>query len=77
MTDADPHPAPTKSDDDMLMIKDIVREYRIGRERVRKLVEDGELRHLRVGVKVLIPRWVMLEWIRENISGNPTPLARD
>lgn len=65
-----------KSPDDMLTVLEVAREYRISKERIRALCRAGELRHLLVGVKVLIPRWVMLEWIRDNLSGGPSPLTR-
>jgi excisionase family DNA binding protein len=61
------------SPDDLLLIDDVAREYRIGQKRIRQLVRSGQLRHLPVGRKVLIPRWVVLEWIRENLTAAPHP----
>jgi excisionase family DNA binding protein len=62
-----------KSPDDMMTVTEIAREFRIGKERIRALCRAGELRHLRVGVKTLIPRWVMLEWVRDNLVTDPQP----
>jgi excisionase family DNA binding protein len=58
---------PTKSDNDLLRPIDIAREYRIGRNQVRRLVNDGTLPHVRNGPRMLIPRWAFNAYITDRV----------
>ena len=68
---------PDTYDGDLLRPIDVAREYRIGRDQVRRLVRDGELLHYRNGPRILIPRWAFLRWVNDRLSGPhddlPTP----
>jgi excisionase family DNA binding protein len=66
----------SESPDDLLLIREVAAEYHVGKAIIRQLVTDGQLQHLRVGVTVLIPRWVVLEWIRNSVSTHPAPLKQ-
>lgn len=59
---------PAKHDGDLLRPVDIAREYRVGRDRVRRLVRDGELIHFRNGPRILVPRWAFLQWVGDNLT---------
>lgn len=54
------------SDNDLLTVVQIAREYRIGRDRLRKMLDDSQLPYVAVGNRRLVPRWAFLEWVRDN-----------
>ena len=58
-------------EDDLLRPADIAAQYRICANHVRGLVASGELRCLRVGHRILIPRWVVRDYIAANLTPVP------
>ena len=62
---------PTKSEHDLLRPIDIAREYRIGRDQIRRMCHDGTLPHLMNGRRMLIPRWVFTRWVEQQVTVHP------
>lgn len=46
------------------------KELGVGRDRVYALVRAGEIEHLSVGRKVLIPTWALEAWTRRAAEGS-------
>lgn len=56
-----------KSPDDLLRPEDVSREYRIGLNRVYRMIRAREIGHIAIGRrKTLIPRRCVEEWIARN-----------
>ena len=64
---------PATTDNDLLRPVDIAREYRIGRNQVRRLVRDGELPHVRNGPRILIPRWAFVAYVNGRVRAARHP----
>lgn len=57
--------------DDLLTVNDVADQYRIGRHSVRSFVRSGELRAVRIGARILIPRWEVVRWIEAQLDASP------
>lgn len=62
------HPHGTRHADDLLRPADVTAQYGIGQTRVRRLVQTGELRALRVGRHIKIPRWEVIRYVAANVT---------
>lgn len=65
-----------RSDDELLTIDEIAREFGFGRNHIRRLVAEGSIPSLLIGHrKRKVPRWVIRDWIRSNLSSSVTSSA--
>ena len=58
----------------LLTVEDFAGEARIGRTKAYAIVGAGEVRSIRVGRAIRIPRSAVLEWI-DSKAGNPASAA--
>lgn len=58
---------PRQRDLELLRPTDIARQYRVGRSRVQMLCRTGELPHLRIGRRILIPRREFVKWVERQV----------
>lgn len=52
--------------DDIVSIEDVMKMLRIGRSNVYKLLREKEIKHIRIGVKYIIPKKSIVEYIEKN-----------
>lgn len=52
--------------DDIVSIDDIMKMLHIGRSNVYKLLRNKEIKHIRVGVKYIVPKVNVIEFIMGN-----------
>ncbi len=52
--------------DDIVYINDIMKMLHIGRSNVYKLLRNNEIKHIRVGVKYIIPKKNVIDFIMDN-----------
>ncbi len=52
--------------DDIVSINDIMKMLHIGRSNVYKLLRNNEIKHIRVGVKYIIPKKNVIDFIMDN-----------
>lgn len=52
--------------DDIVSIDDIMKMLHIGRSNVYKLLRNKEIKHIRVGVKYIVPKANVIEFIMGN-----------
>lgn len=52
--------------DDIVSIEDVMKMLHIGRSNVYKLLREKEIKHIRIGVKYIIPKKSIVEYIEKN-----------
>lgn len=52
--------------DDIVSIEDVMKILHIGRSNVYKLLREKEIKHIRIGVKYIIPKKSIVEYIEKN-----------
>ena len=52
--------------DDIVSIEDVMKMLHIGRSNVYKLFREKEIKHIRIGVKYIIPKKSIVEYIEKN-----------
>ncbi len=52
----------------LLTVEDLGRETRLGRTKAYELVVSGEVRSIRVGRAIRIPRSAVLDWINSKVG---------
>ncbi len=52
--------------DDIVSIEDVMKMLHIGRSNVYKLLRKKEIKHIRIGVKYIIPKKSIVEYIEKN-----------
>lgn len=52
--------------DDIVSIEDVMKMLHIGRSNVYKLLREKEIKHIRIGVKYIIPKKSIVEYIKKN-----------
>ena len=53
---------------DILTVKDLYDILPIGRAAIYKLIREGQIRSIRIGQKILVPKKALIEFI-ENMNG--------
>lgn len=51
---------------DIVSIDDVMKMLHIGRSNVYKLLQEKEIKHVRIGVKYIIPKKSIVEFIEKN-----------
>lgn len=52
--------------DDIVSIENVMKMLHIGRSNVYKLLREKEIKHIRIGVKYIIPKKSIVEYIEKN-----------
>ena len=52
--------------DDIVSIEDVMKMLHIGRSNVYKLLREKDNKHIRIGVKYIIPKKSIVEYIEKN-----------
>ena len=52
--------------DDIVSIEDVMKMLHIGRSNVYKLLREKEIKHIRIGVKYIITKKSIVEYIEKN-----------
>lgn len=52
--------------DDIVSIEDVMKMLHIGHSNVYKLLREKEIKHIRIGVKYIIPKKSIVEYIEKN-----------
>ena len=52
--------------DDIVSIEDVMKMLHIGRSNVYKLLREKEIKHIRIGVKYIIPKKSIVEYLEKN-----------
>ena len=54
---------------DILTVSEAAKSLKVGRTTMYRLLRDGEVRHIRIGRKIIIPAQYLIQFI-ENQTGN-------
>lgn len=52
--------------EDIVSVDDVMKMLHIGRSNVYKLLQEKEIKHVRIGVKYIIPKKSVVEFIEKN-----------
>ena len=52
------------NENDVLLVEDVQRILRIGRNKAYELVSSGRIKSIKIGTKIIIPKTCLIEFLR-------------